>query len=600
MNFRPVCRFLIVLSLLWVSNANAYSVSQGRLVDARGQAIQLRGVNWFGFETDTHAPHGLWARPWREMLSQMKALKINALRVPLCPETIRGVPIEGVDGDLNPDLIGFNSAELLDFLVQQFSDEGFLILLDHHRPNCQSQSELWYTTDYSEAEWINDLSTLAKRFRDVPGVIGIDLKNEPKGRATWGTGNQETDWNAAAERASRAVLGIAPEWLIFVEGVENNPECSSEGPHFWGENLQPFACTPLDIPPDRLVLAPHTYGPDVYPQPYFDDPRFPANMPAIWERNFGQFLAQGYAVILGEFGGKYGEGDPRDRAWQDMLVDYLLKLQVRSAFYWSWNPNSEDTGGLLQDDWKTLRQDKIDLLHRFWFGSVSKAMGTQSATGSPKRQQPGRSEIPAAVTGVASIRRQLLSRWDQGYCEQIEVTNTQGRALAWTVNLPVEGEIQQLWNAEVQGRGDSAQFSGVDWNAVLENSGQTHFGFCVSTGAGVANQSMPGPSQGESAKVGRKNSPIQTPVRPINQPEFSVTVQYDNDWGAGYCSRVTVTNRTEQVQQWQLVLDIEGRVENLWQGRWQQNGQRLTVQGESYNQQLAPRGNQSFGFCAKR
>ena len=52
------------------------------------------------------------------------------------------------------------------------------------------------------------------------------------------------------------------------------------------------------------MLAPHTYGPDVYKQPYFDDPQFPANMPVIWDRNFGQFVAQGYAVILGEFGGE--------------------------------------------------------------------------------------------------------------------------------------------------------------------------------------------------------------------------------------------------------------------------------------------------------
>lgn len=27
--------------------------------------------------------------------------------------------------------------------------------------------------------------------------------------------------------------------------------------------------------------------------------------------------------------------------------------------WWSWNPNSGDTGGILQDDWKTVNQDKV-------------------------------------------------------------------------------------------------------------------------------------------------------------------------------------------------------------------------------------------------
>ena len=203
----------------------------------------------------------------------------------------------------------------------------------------------------------------------MSGVIGIDLKNEPHGSATWESGRVATDWNRAAERAAEAVLKVAPHWLMFVEGISDTSECSQPGPAFWGENLEPMACTPLNIPADRLVLAPHTYGPDVHPQPYFDDPRFPANMPAIWERRFGQFVAQGYTVMLGEFGGRYGEGDPRDRAWQDALVFYLIGKGIDSGFYWSWNPNSDDTGGLLRDDWTTLHQEKVALLRNLRGGA---------------------------------------------------------------------------------------------------------------------------------------------------------------------------------------------------------------------------------------
>jgi endoglucanase len=30
--------------------------------------------------------------------------------------------------------------------------------------------------------------------------------------------------------------------------------------------------------------------------------------------------------------------------------------------YWSWNPNSSDTGGLLEDDWLTVVESKRKLL----------------------------------------------------------------------------------------------------------------------------------------------------------------------------------------------------------------------------------------------
>ena len=214
-------------------------------------------------------------------------------------------------------------------------------------------------------------------------MIGVDPKNEPHGAATWGTGNSATDWNKAVERAAAAVARVAPHWLIFVEGIQNNPLCSANNHPFWGENLEPLACTPLAIPVDRLVLSPHTYGPDVFGQPYFNDPTFPANMASIWDRHFGQFIGAGYAVILGEFGGKYGEGDPRDVRWHNALVDYLIGKGATSAFYWSWNPNSGDTGGILDDDWISVRNDKVALLKRLWAGTSGPSAPTVTLSANP-------------------------------------------------------------------------------------------------------------------------------------------------------------------------------------------------------------------------
>ncbi|NPA06118.1 MAG: glycoside hydrolase family 5 protein [Chloroflexi bacterium] len=344
---------------------DGYIVVDGRLYSPQGQRIHVRGINWFGFETQDHVVHGLWARPWREIIDQMAQLGFNAVRVPICPDTLRGVPVSSIDYYRNPDLQGKNSLEILDLVLEELDRQGFYILLDHHRPDCEAISELWYTDTYSEDQWIQDLVFLARRYAHLPHFMGLDLKNEPHGRATWGTGNLATDWDKAAARAAKAVLRANPRLLVFVEGVQENPICSGPLSHWYGGNLEPLACTPLDIPVDKLVLSPHVYGPDVYVQGYFNDPRFPDNMPAIWEQHFGRFADQ-YAMVIGEWGGKYGQGDPRDRVWHEAFVDYLIDKGIYDSFYWALNPDSGDTGGILLDDWVHVREDKMALLRRFW------------------------------------------------------------------------------------------------------------------------------------------------------------------------------------------------------------------------------------------
>ncbi|MET4674906.1 endoglucanase [Luteibacter sp. PvP120] len=344
----------------------SHAIKNGQVVDDNGNPVQLRGVNWFGFDTNVHTVHGLWARNWKDMITQMQGLGFNAVRLPFCPQSLSGVAPSSIDYGLNPDLQGLNSLQVMDKVIDELSSRGMYVLLDHHTPDCNAISELWYTSSYSEQQWIDDLTLVATRYAAVPGVIGIDLKNEPHGAATWGTGNAATDWNTAAERASAAVLKVAPKWLIVVEGISENPSCSSSGGHFWGENLEPLSCTPLNIPADRLLLAPHVYGPDVSMQSYFSASNFPANMPAIWDQHFGRFATSGQALLLGEFGGKYGQGSAQDVTWQNALVDYLIGKGIHGGFYWSWNPNSNDTGGILNDDWSSVRTDKVTLLKKLW------------------------------------------------------------------------------------------------------------------------------------------------------------------------------------------------------------------------------------------
>jgi endoglucanase len=47
--------------------------------------------------------------------------------------------------------------------------------------------------------------------------------------------------------------------------------------------------------------------------------------------------------------------------WQRAFVEFLRERRL-GFVYWSWNPTSGDTGGLLADDWLTIVEPKRRLL----------------------------------------------------------------------------------------------------------------------------------------------------------------------------------------------------------------------------------------------
>ncbi len=330
-----------------------------QIVDSNGAVVRLTGINWFGLETPNYAPHGLWQpRSLGSYLDQIASLGYNVVRVPFSSQLFdAGSTPNGIDFTANPDLRDKSGVEILDALIQQAGTRGLRIILDRHRPDAGSQSELWYTAQYPESRWIADWQMLASRYRGDPTVIGADLHNEPHGSATWGDGNLATDWRLAAERGGNAILAVNPDWLIFVEGVETVGTTH----YWWGGNLSGAGANPvrLDVP-DRVVYSPHDYPASVYQQTWFNDPAYPSNLPSVWDQYWGYLAAEGTAPVwLGEFGTR--NQTETDRLWLTSLAGYLGTRSLSFA-YWCLNPNSGDTGGILQDDWITVNTDKQAVL----------------------------------------------------------------------------------------------------------------------------------------------------------------------------------------------------------------------------------------------
>ena len=348
----------LILSAGRLGAQNFLHTQGNQILDSHNNVVRLTGVNWFGLETSNYCPHGLWTRSMGSMLDQIKSLGYNVIRVPYSNQAFDpGSVPNGIDFNQNPDLQGLTPIQILDKLVAGAQSRGLKIFLDRHRPDSGGQPELWYTGSYSEARWISDWQMLASRYNGNDTVIGCDLHNEPHGSASWGDGNMSTDWRLAAERAGNAILGINPHLLIIVEGIEH----VNNDYYWWGGNLEAAGSFPVQLNiANQLVYSPHDYPASVYNQPWFSAGNYPANLPSVWNAHWGYLLASNTTpVLLGEFGTM--NQTTSDQQWFHAMASYISSNQLSFTF-WSWNPDSGDTGGILKDDWISVNQDKQAIL----------------------------------------------------------------------------------------------------------------------------------------------------------------------------------------------------------------------------------------------
>jgi len=366
------------------STATFLHVEGNRLLDGNGKAARFTGVNWFGFETSNEAPHGIWARDYRSMLKQMADLGFNSVRLPWSNAIMRpdakvvngAFNSNGADpydqtNPMNGSLGGKSPLEIMDLIVAAAGEFGIKIILDNHsrEPDGYMTEPLWYTAKTSEQQWIADWVTLVKRYKGNTAVVACDLDNEPFGAASWGTGVQATDWNSAAERCGNAILAANPDVLIIVEGVS----VVGTDVYWWGGNLSAVRTAPIVLSkPEKLVYSAHEYGPEVHDQTWFTDATFPNNLAKVWDQHFDFIMSQGIGhLLLGEFGIKDRAASAgKSGVWFDTLLKTVGATY--SWTFWCWNPNSGDTEGILQYDWLTPQQWKIDALKPYLAPMIGK------------------------------------------------------------------------------------------------------------------------------------------------------------------------------------------------------------------------------------
>ncbi|MCS3810538.1 expansin EXLX1 family cellulose-binding protein [Xanthomonas sp. 4461] len=388
---------LLALALLAPVNAPAVQVDpQGRLVDAHGQALQIRGVTWPGFDRTALAAAGLRDSTLTQVLDQMQAADINTVRVPVCAAALQARPVAAAEVAGDPALRGLDASQLLDAVVRAATGRGLQVIFAFADGRCDDSAPQLGT---QQQTWMRGLTGLAHRYRDTTGVIGIDLGSSGYRNASWAGNAAEADWNRIASRAAASVLAQAPRWVVGVEGVGSNVVCSDPARKAAGSNLQPLACVPLRIAARHLVLMPKLAGPDRDTVDAFAAPDFAQRLPATWQRDFGQF-ARDHAVVPVSIGGGLGDGDPRDPAWQTALSAYLANTGLRSAVLGSWEVGNANNGGLLAPD-GSPRADKLQVLHQAW-GIAPPAFIAPSAKSAGAKDVSKATTWDSTFTGIAT------------------------------------------------------------------------------------------------------------------------------------------------------------------------------------------------------
>jgi endoglucanase len=368
-----------MLALLFVASSSAdwYSTSGHSIVNSAGKVVRLSGLNWFGYETNQQVFHGLWAGKLETIIDGVAERGFNAWRVPISAVVLNDWRAGKYNTDLglnlnvNGDLEGLTNLDIFKKFLEIVKGKGHRVFIDIHGVTDGSYMDnLWFTAAHPPEFIYTGLEWFADYFKDDDTVVGIDIKNEPHGRcdnpdvaAHWDDSTDPNNWKHFIETAAARVLAKNPNLLILVEGIQcyiNKEGKDING--WWGGNFVAVHDYPIDLGKyqKQLVYSPHEYGPSVSDQPWFYSGfSYDTLMEDHWKEQWFFIYEENIApLLIGEWGGHVSGANT---IWMKAIVQLIAKYGLSQTF-WCLNPNSGDTGGLLDNDWTTWDNEKYQLI----------------------------------------------------------------------------------------------------------------------------------------------------------------------------------------------------------------------------------------------
>ncbi|KDO35027.1 hypothetical protein SPRG_01091 [Saprolegnia parasitica CBS 223.65] len=357
--------------------------------------VAIKGINWFGMETELHIPFGLWANPDNgtslfEVVAFLSRHNFNSIRLPLTVDALvkNTPPNANVVNEYESPGVSCGAV-------------GISVLLDIHYLSVTEKGDAWFSDTTPENSTLQAMDVLTTNLCDDAywNVLGVDLKNEPW-QTTWGDDGPK-DFRRGATLLAQRMLAVCPSWLAFIEGNAETHSIQINGTRFdyydwWGGGLQAAGTYPISTLPSKLVYAPHYYNPSVYPQSFlvasaaprtsgetvlrnyteWDDAALRHIVAATVQDMFGYLRAQGHAIVFGEFGDLFAlDAHPRKTSQRvvDMCMQIMMEPGYSGGYMWALNPesgygfNPSDTAGywtegLLQPNWRDVNAVYLDAL----------------------------------------------------------------------------------------------------------------------------------------------------------------------------------------------------------------------------------------------
>ncbi|EIE23035.1 glycoside hydrolase [Coccomyxa subellipsoidea C-169] len=321
------------------------------------------------------------------------------LKYTMVPDSFPNLPRSSLDlpAEAPPAVPGsICSAQFLDTLpvydrylmvIKFYVDQGFYVNIDYHTTDPDYRLK-----DFNSfiSNWTTLVTRVLTEIPEAKGRIVLDLINEPDGhKMTWqGSGNIGglADYYIAL---MDALWPICPDCLFLGEGtgaamvganygdgyvidqsVVRNSGASDATPFFNRLVKKAYA--------SQFMAAPHIYCGEVTGQTYGTSGKPLYNKLTM---TFGHLtLSPGFCptdggacrvfgAVVDEFGSMFNSAD--EQTCFRSIVAYMNNeleaadgqhAMIENWFYWSWQPDSYGTGGILADDYRQLQWFKVNAL----------------------------------------------------------------------------------------------------------------------------------------------------------------------------------------------------------------------------------------------
>ncbi len=407
----------IMVAVRPASAAVGLHVSGTKIVEANGQNFIMRGINH---------PH-VWYTGQTGAFADIKATGANTVRVVLGSGKRWGPSNDVAD------------------VVSLCKQNKLICVLEVHDTTGYGEDGAAATLDEAVDYWIGQKSALVGQ----ENYIVINIGNEPIGN------NDPGQWTDATVNAIKKMRSNGFEHLLMVDA----PNWGQDWQYVMRDNAQ----TVLDA--DTLhntVLSIHMYA--VF------------NTASSIVSYLDTFQANGWPLVIGEFGWQFQSGEVDDRT-------VAAEAQKRGIGYiaWSWSGNTDPILDMTTDfdpDRLTTWGERI-INGANGIKATSKEATIYGGPTSTPTPTLTPTSTPTPGDGGCSATYQVTNQWGGGFQGEVKVTAGSSAISGWTVTWTFgDGQqVTQAWNAQVSSSGSTVTARNMSYNGSLGAGAATTFGF---------------------------------------------------------------------------------------------------------------------------